>query len=113
MSTTLAEFQRWLNHPREDGHLEFKEAKDHYGWDKLYRYCIALANEGGGKLILGVTDRKPRQVVGSQAFPDTAQVQTQVLDKLGFRVEAEALLPPMLIVAFRLTLTAAVAALGS
>ncbi|MDP1832006.1 MAG: hypothetical protein Q8K67_08095 [Geothrix sp.] len=38
----------------EDEHLEFKEAK---------------ANEGGGRLILGVTDKKPRIIVGSGAFP--------------------------------------------
>ncbi len=39
----------------------------------LGRACaIALANEGGGKFILGVSDRPPRRVVGSAAFSNTA-----------------------------------------
>lgn len=33
------------------------------------RRC-ALSNEGGGHLVFGVTDRQPREVVGSQAFLD-------------------------------------------
>lgn len=32
------------------------------------KYCVALANEGGGKMILGVTDKMPRRIVSTQAF---------------------------------------------
>ncbi len=52
---------------RENAHLEIKEAKNNYDSDKLTQYCCALANEGGGKLIFGVTDKIPRSIVGSQA----------------------------------------------
>lgn len=51
---------------RENGHLEFKEAKNNYDSDKLTQYCCALANEGGGKILLGITDKIPRSIVGSQ-----------------------------------------------
>ena len=63
--TTLA---RWLVAPAEHEHLEFKEAKQQYDTTKLLRYCVALANEGGGYMVLGVSDKPPRRVVGSQAF---------------------------------------------
>jgi len=60
----LAEFQEILA-AREDEHLEFKEAKHNFHFERLIKYCVALANEGGGKIILGVTDQPPRRVVGS------------------------------------------------
>jgi ATP-dependent DNA helicase RecG len=47
--------------------LEFKEAKQQFDTTKLMRYCVALANEGGGYLVLGVTDKLPRMMVGSKA----------------------------------------------
>jgi ATP-dependent DNA helicase RecG len=50
---------------------------------------VALANEGGGKLILGVTDKLPRRVVGSQAFLNVEEVKARLLDKLKMRVEVE------------------------
>jgi len=53
---------------RENAYLEFKEAKNNYDSDKLTQYCCALANEGGGKLVFGVTDKIPRTIVGSQAL---------------------------------------------
>lgn len=89
MITTMVEFECWLGAPREGEHLEFKEAKAQYDTTKLYRYCVALANEGGGKLILGVTDKRPRRVVGSDAFRNPADIQSKILDKLRFRVDVE------------------------
>jgi ATP-dependent DNA helicase RecG len=44
----LATLERWLVAPAEREHLEFKEAKQQFDTTKLLRYCIALANEGGG-----------------------------------------------------------------
>ncbi|HEY9708884.1 MAG TPA: ATP-binding protein, partial [Oculatellaceae cyanobacterium] len=61
---TLENLQNWLNAPAETEWLEFKEAKQQYDTTKLLRYCVALANEGGGYLVLGVTDKPPRRVVG-------------------------------------------------
>lgn len=66
---TLEVLEGWLNIPSEDERLEFKEAKNQYDTTKLMKYCVALANERGGYFILGVTDKRPRQIVGSQAFP--------------------------------------------
>lgn len=94
MTTTLEELNRWLAMPREGAQLEFKEAKKQFDTDSLYRYCVALANEGGGKLALGVTDKLPRQVVGTSAFRDPGEIQSKVLSKLHFRIELEELTHP-------------------
>ncbi len=94
MNTTIAEFEQWIKTPREDAGLEFKEAKNQYDRNKLYGYCVAIANEGGGKFILGVSDPLPRQVVGSKAFPDTHKIARGIFAKLSFRVDVEELLHP-------------------
>ena len=89
MSTTLQELDRLMALPSETEHLEFKEAKNQFDTTKLYGYCVALANEGGGKLILGVTDKRPRKVVGSRAFLNLGDISSKILDKLRIRVEIE------------------------
>lgn len=94
MTTSLTEFQHWLDAPRETEHLEFKEAKNQYDTTKLMRYCVALANEGGGKFVLGVTDKPPRKVVGTAAFQNTADITSKVFEKLRFRVDVEELAHP-------------------
>ncbi len=53
MDSLVNELYALMKH-RENAHLEFKEAKNNYDSDKLTQYCCALANEGGGKIILGV-----------------------------------------------------------
>lgn len=81
---------RWLAFPAESEHLEFKEAKQQFDTTKLLRYCVALANEGGGHLVLGVSDKLPRRVVGTQAFvaaTDLNGIKSRIVDKLRFRVE--------------------------
>lgn len=91
MTTTLAQLEHWLRVPAETENLEFKEAKQQYDTHKLMRYCVAIANEGGGHLVLGVTDRPPRRVVGSAAFADLAAIAAKLYEKLRFRVDAKAL----------------------
>jgi hypothetical protein len=59
---------RRLLRARENEHLEFKEARNNFHFDKLVKYCAALANEGGGSIVLGVGDKRPRRIVGSHAF---------------------------------------------
>ena len=71
----------------EDEHLEFKEANNKYDFKKLVKYCVALANEGGGKIILGVTDKRPRKVVGSLAFNALGQTKKDLMQCLPFRVD--------------------------
>lgn len=80
-----------MSRPREDEHLEFKEAKQSFDREKALGYCCALANEGGGKLVLGVTDKAPRQIVGTQAFRDIQDIQTTIFNKFRFRVDVEEL----------------------
>lgn len=88
---TLTTLQQWLTTPVETEHLEFKEAKQQFDTTKLLRYCVALANEGGGYLVLGVTDKPPRRVVGTQAFissSDLNDIKSRIVDKLHIRVDA-------------------------
>jgi ATP-dependent DNA helicase RecG len=67
--------------------LEFKEAKRNFAFDKLAKYCVALANEGGGKMVLGVTDRRPRKIVGSEAFPQPEQTRNSLIQQLHINID--------------------------
>ena len=84
---TLEQLQHWLDGMPENEHLEFKEAKTQFDSIKLHKYCVALANERGGYLVLGISDKPPRQVVGTSAFPNTNEVQRRILETLHFRVD--------------------------
>ncbi|MEQ9233069.1 ATP-binding protein [Coleofasciculus sp. E2-BRE-01] len=87
---TLETLEGWLNSSVEHEQLEFKEAKNQFDNTKLMKYCVALANEGGGYLIFGITDKRPHQVVGSQAFPTPEalnKIKAQIVEKLRLRVE--------------------------
>jgi ATP-dependent DNA helicase RecG len=97
MMITLETLEKWLTAPAETERLEFKEAKHQFEIAKLLRYCVALANEGGGYLVFGVTDRPPRRVVGSQAFPSQTSlndIKARIVEKLRFRVEVTELQHP-------------------
>jgi len=72
----------------EDEHLEFKKAEHDFNIEKLRKYCCALANERGGKLILGVTNRKPRRVVGTEAFRDLEHRRSDLTQTLHLRIDA-------------------------
>ena len=94
---TLETLNYWLNVTVENEQLEFKEAKNQFDTTKLLKYCVALANEGGGYLILGVTDKHPRQVVGSQAFstPEALnKIKASIVKKLRLRIETRELQHP-------------------
>lgn len=88
MQTTPDQLHEWLNAP-EDEHLEFKEAKQKYALDDLLKYCVAIANEGGGKIILGVTGRRRRSIVGTQAFPEPGETEATIYGKLRQKVRIE------------------------
>lgn len=83
-----ATLDHWLARD-ENEHCEFKEARDSLDSHDLTDYCVALANEGGGHLVLGVTNRKPRQVVGSQACRNLGETKYTLLQRLHLRVEAD------------------------
>lgn len=91
---TSEQIDLWRSSARETQNLEFKEAKNQYDTHKLCRYCVALANEGGGHLVLGVADKPPCPVVGSAAFADVQDTTEKLFERLGFRVEVEAVAHP-------------------
>lgn len=91
---TLEMLNHWLVASREDEHLDFKEAKNQYDHEKLLRYCAAFANEKGGHFILGVTDKLPRKVVGTNAFLNIGDIKSKILDSLNIRVDVYELMHP-------------------
>ena len=86
--TTPEQFQSYID-AAEGSHFEFKEARGSYHFEDLVRYCVALANEGGGKILLGVTDRRPRQVVGTAAFSEPGRTEAGIIERLGHRIPIE------------------------
>ncbi len=79
--------------------IEFKEAKDgNFAFNGGSRkgkkrrrcicgYVIALANEGGGRLVLGVSDKHPHEVVGTKQRTGAIGKLTQdIYDHTGIRV---------------------------
>ena len=70
----------------EGENTEFKEAKNSFEFDELIKYVCAIANEGGGRVVLGVTDRRPRKVVGTKAFTQPERTRAGILEKLGIAV---------------------------
>ena len=87
MTATLEQLSAWMK-AGENEHLEFKEAKNRFDFEKLVQYCVALANEGGGRIVLGVTDSRPRQVVGTQAFLELERTKAGLLERLHLRISA-------------------------
>ncbi len=86
--TTDEQFEKWLRYS-EGLNLEFKKAENSFSATKdLPDYCAALANEGGGKLILGVTDEK--EISGTKAFQGTTDTLShKLLQNLKIRVDVE------------------------
>ncbi len=94
MNTTPEQIDLWCAVKREHQKLEFKAAKTQFDKKKLYKYCVAIANEGGGHLVLGITDKPPRRVVGSAAFNDPVATAARLFRGIGFRVDIEAVNHP-------------------
>lgn len=86
--TTPEQIAEWLAAP-EGRQLEFKTAANSFHFEKLVDYCVALANEGGGKIILGITDRRPRDVVGTAAFAEPGRTEAGLYEKLRHRIHIE------------------------
>lgn len=86
--TTPEEFESILR-AGEGARLEFKTARNRFDFDELARYCVAMANEGGGRIVLGVTDTRPRDVVGTRAFADPGRTEAGIFERLGRRVTIE------------------------
>ena len=93
MSTSTKQLCIWLTQP-EGVHLEFKEAKKNFHFDKLMEYCVGLANEEGGKIVLGVTDRRPRCIVGTAAFSEPGRTEAGLYERLSHRIPVEEIQTP-------------------
>lgn len=86
---------------RED-HIEFKEAKHNYPFaggkhsDVKERrrcvlgYVVAFANERGGRLVLGMADKIPHKVVGTDfAENNIGELEDEIYKRLHIRVRCE------------------------
>lgn len=94
MTITVEQIDFWRSAKSETQKLEFKEAKRQFDNKKLYRYCVALANEGGGHLLLGIADIPPRPVVGTAAFNDPVDMASKIFQAIGFRVDIQEVMHP-------------------
>lgn len=99
--STIEELQKLSE--RED-HVEFKKAEHNYpfaGGQKtnpldrrhcVLGYVVALANERGGRLVLGMADAHPHKVVGSDfAVNETGNLEDEIYERLHIRVRTEEL----------------------
>jgi ATP-dependent DNA helicase RecG len=85
---TPGQFLAWLA-AAEGRRIEFKEAARSFHFEELVKYCVALANEGGGTIILGVTDTRPRQVFGTQAFAEPGRTEAGLFEQLRQHIPLE------------------------
>ena len=95
--TSIETLEKWLSVSAENEHLEFKEASKSYRVDDVLKYCVALSNEGGGHLILGVKNTPPRQVIGTGAFASEKQLnklKLSIVDQLRIRVDVDEIAHP-------------------
>src|SRR5205809_917029 len=86
MATSLEQIEALRLVRSEDEHLEFKAAENRYDFEELVDYCVALANEGGGRIILGMTDKSPRRVVGTTAFDFPERTVAGIHDRLHLKI---------------------------
>lgn len=53
----------------------------------LVKYACAVSNYGGGRVVFGITDMRPRKVVGSQAFEQPERTRKGLIDRLHINVD--------------------------
>lgn len=58
---------------KEGEHYQFKEAKKRFDFTEAARCCCALANCGGGKLVFGITDKRPRMWWGAMRLSSRSE----------------------------------------
>ncbi|MGI6694878.1 MAG: ATP-binding protein [Christensenellales bacterium] len=71
----------------EGEHVQFKEAKNRFGFPEALKICCALSNGGGGKLVLGISDKRPRVVIGSAAFPQPERTRLELMKALRINID--------------------------
>ncbi len=93
MNELVMQLEGWLE-DKEAETCEFKEAKNRFDFEELVKYSASLANNGGGRIILGVSDRRPRQVVGSQAFEQPERTRSGLRERIHLGVDFEVINHP-------------------
>ena len=86
--TTAEQFQAWLTGV-EGRRLEFKRAAGGFHFEDLVKYCVALGNEGGGTILLGVSDSRPRRVLGTPAFAEPGRTEAGLFQRLRQHIPVE------------------------
>ncbi len=76
-----------LINAKEGEQIQFKEAKNRFDFEEAVKCCCALANCGGGKIVFGISDKRPRKVVGSIAFGQPERTRRGLMDKLKVMVD--------------------------
>ena len=89
MATTPKQIDLWRGVASEHQRLEFKEAKRQFDNTRLFQYCVAIANEGGGQLLLGIANTPPRPVVGTAAFNNPLKMNGKIFAAVCFRVDID------------------------
>ena len=72
---------------KEGEHIQFKEAKNRFSFEEAAKCCCALSNDGGGMLVFGITDKRPRSVVGSLAFDQPERTRMGLIEKLKISID--------------------------
>ncbi|MDR3620052.1 MAG: ATP-binding protein, partial [Paludisphaera borealis] len=89
----IALLEEWMR-GKEGENLEFKEAKGRFDFELLAKYYCALANEGGGNIVLGVTDARPRRVVGTLAFDQPERTRKGLCERIPLSIDFVEIHPP-------------------
>ena len=99
---TIQDLDALLSLKSETEHVEFKEWKTqpsilgNKGRERksVYGYCVAIGNEGGGKLIAGVKNAiqhptTKREIVGTNALQNLEEIKSQIYKHLNARIQIE------------------------
>jgi ATP-dependent DNA helicase RecG len=89
MAISPTTIDNWLSTATEHQRLEFKRAEAQINQEDIFEYCVAIANEGGGHLVLGITNDRPRRVVGTSSVSNVVKMAEKIFNTLRFRVEVE------------------------
>ena len=73
----------------EGENLEFKTSLP--SRKEIGEYSVGVGNAGGGWLIIGVTDTRPRRILGisEQTSKNLQKIRDSVLDSTGIKISAE------------------------
>jgi len=108
MNEIKNDYLRELSQLKEsEDHIEFKEAKRNFNYNggsstdpKERRHCIlgyvaALANEKGGRLVFGMKDKRPHEVVGTSFEQgNLGALEDAIYEKMQIRVRIDEVFEP-------------------